>query len=89
MSVPQLERVPRRRALVVDDEEPLARLVAGYLQRDGFEVHVSSDGPSGLEVVRYWEPDLVVLDLGLPELDGLDFCRQLREFDDAGRRWCL
>nr|WP_236122438.1 response regulator transcription factor [Cellulomonas palmilytica] len=74
---------PTRRALVVDDEEPLARLVAGYLEKDGFEVRVELDGPGAVRAAREREPDVVVLDLGLPGLDGVEVCRQIRTFSDA------
>ena len=72
-----------RRVLVVDDEQPLARLVRSYLERGGFEVVLAFDGPSGLEAARRVRPDVVVLDLGLPGLDGLEVCRQLRTFSDC------
>ena len=71
------------RALVVDDEQALARLVAGYLERDGFEVHVAFDGAEGLELARTVDPDVVVLDLGLPGMDGIEVCRGLRTFSDC------
>ena len=74
---------PGRRALVVDDEQALARLVAGYLERDGFEVHLAFDGPAGLEAARDVAPDVIVLDLGLPGLDGIEVCRQVRTFSDC------
>ena len=80
---PTTRRPPARRALVVDDEEPLARLVAGYLERDGFEVHVAFDGQAALELARTVDPDVVVLDLGLPGIDGIDVCRELRTFSDC------
>ncbi len=72
-----------RRALVIDDEKALATLVAGYLERDGFEVHLAYDGPEGLDAARSVDPDVVVLDLGLPGLDGVEVCRQLRTFSDC------
>jgi DNA-binding response OmpR family regulator len=72
-----------RRALVVDDEQALARLVAGYLERDGFDVHVAFDGAEGLELARTVDPDVVVLDLGLPGMDGIEVCRGLRTFSDC------
>ena len=72
-----------RRVLVVDDEAPLATLVAGYLTRDGFEVDVAGDGPTALTAARTLDPDVVVLDLGLPGLDGMDVVRQLRGFSDC------
>lgn len=72
-----------RRAVVVDDEQALARLVAGYLERDGFETHVSFDGVHALDLLREVDPDVVVLDLGLPGVDGVEVCRQLRTFSDC------
>lgn len=71
------------RVLVVDDEKPLAEVVARYLLRDGYEVTVVHDGPTALQRSRGLDPDVVILDLGLPGLDGLDVCRGLREFSDC------
>ena len=71
------------RALVVDDEAPLADVVASYLQREHFEVTVRHTGAEALAVAREVDPDVVVLDLGLPGIDGLEVCRQLRTFSDA------
>jgi DNA-binding response OmpR family regulator len=70
-------------ALVVDDEPPIVELVRGYLERDGITVIVAVDGPSALAVARAESPDVVVLDLMLPGLDGIEVCRQLRTFSDA------
>jgi DNA-binding response OmpR family regulator len=74
---------PGYRALVVDDEAPLADVVASYLRRDQFEVTVCHTGAEALAVAREVDPDVVVLDLGLPGIDGLEVCRQLRTFSDA------
>ena len=71
------------RALVVDDERPLAGIIASYLEREMFEVAVAYNGIDALAVARETDPDLVVLDLGLPGIDGLEVCRQLRGFSDA------
>ncbi len=71
------------RVLVVDDEEPIRELVRRYLIRDGMEVLTAEDGASALEAVRRLSPDVVVLDLMLPELDGIEVCRRLRTFSDA------
>jgi DNA-binding response OmpR family regulator len=71
------------RALVVDDEISLADVVAGYLQREHFEVSSASDGVEALRLARESDPDVVVLDLSLPGIDGLEVCRQLRTFSDA------
>jgi two-component system OmpR family response regulator len=66
------------RILVVDDEPKIVRLVRDYLEHGGFEVVVARDGREALMRVRTERPDLVVLDLGLPALDGLDVTRSLR-----------
>jgi len=64
--------------LIVDDEPRIARLVADYLQQAGYRVIEANDGLSALDQFRSHRPDLIVLDLGLPELDGLDVIRQIR-----------
>lgn len=71
------------RALVVDDEEELARLIADYLHMDGFTAQVALDGERALELARAASPDVVVLDLMLPGMDGVEVCRRLRTFSDA------
>ena len=73
----------RWQVLVVDDEQDLARLVADYLTRDGFAVALAFDGPSAVQAARDEPPDVVVLDLGLPGLDGVEVCRQFRTFTDC------
>src|SRR6266516_5465785 len=74
---------PPPRALVVEDEPPLARLVAGYLEREGFAVSVCEDGEYGVQLAREQDPEVIVLDLMLPGLDGIEACRQIRAFSDA------
>jgi DNA-binding response OmpR family regulator len=64
--------------LIVDDEPRIARLVADYLQQAGYRVVEADNGRSALEQFRNHRPDLIVLDLGLPELDGLDVIREIR-----------
>jgi DNA-binding response OmpR family regulator len=64
--------------LVVDDEPKIATLARDYLEHAGFAVLTANDGPSALATIRQRRPDLVVLDLGLPGLDGLDLTRELR-----------
>jgi DNA-binding response OmpR family regulator len=71
------------RALVVDDEVPLARVVASYLGREHFDVDIAHNGVDALAVARQSDPDVVILDLALPGIDGLEVCRQLRTFSDA------
>ncbi|MFI1991043.1 response regulator [Actinoplanes sp. NPDC020271] len=71
------------RALVVDDEPALVRAVAGYLRREGFAVTTAADGEAALHAARTIAPDVVVLDLMLPGIDGIEVCRTLRTFTDA------
>src|SRR5690606_19234663 len=71
------------RAMVVEDEAPLASLVGSYLERDGFDVTITADGHDAVALARRVDPDVVVLDLGLPGLDGVEVCRQLRTFSDT------
>ena len=71
------------RALVVDDEVPLATVVASYLEREQFEVKVAHNGRDAVTLAREVDPDVVVLDLALPGVDGVEVCRQLRTFSDA------
>ncbi len=64
--------------VVVDDEANIADLVDMYLRRDGFRVVTASNGEDGLRVIQEQRPRLVVLDVGLPDIDGLEVCRRLR-----------
>ena len=73
----------RLRVLVVDDEEPLAELVGSYLEREGFTVSLAADGERAVALARELDPAVIVLDLMLPALDGIEACRQIREFSDA------
>jgi two-component system alkaline phosphatase synthesis response regulator PhoP len=67
-----------KRILVVDDEPRIAAICRDYLERAGYAVQVASNGPDALAQARAAAPDLVVLDLGLPKMDGLDVTRALR-----------
>lgn len=70
------DREPR--VLVVDDDPTVAEVVAGYLERGGYTVDRAEDGPGALDRAGVFRPDLVVLDLMLPGMDGLEVCRRLR-----------
>jgi DNA-binding response OmpR family regulator len=69
--------------LVVDDEKEILKLARDYLERAGFRVLGASEGVTALAVARGDQPDLVVLDLNLPGMDGLDVCRTLRQETDV------
>jgi DNA-binding response OmpR family regulator len=73
----------RLRALVVDDEVPLVQIVSTYLEREGFDVLAAGDGEQAVEAAREHAPDLIVLDLMLPGIDGIEACRRIRAFSDA------
>jgi DNA-binding response OmpR family regulator len=65
--------------LVVDDEERIVKIITAYLEREGFKPLVAYDGPSALAIARKERPNLIILDIMLPELSGLDVCRTLRQ----------
>ena len=71
------------RVLVVDDEKPLARMIATYLTRAGYDVATAHTGPDAVEAARSRSFDVVVLDLGLPGLDGIEVCRRIRGFSEC------
>lgn len=71
------------RILVVDDEPNILRLLRTYLEREGYDVATAADGRTALQVARTIHPQLVILDLLLPEIDGLEVCRQLRQDSDV------
>jgi two-component system, OmpR family, alkaline phosphatase synthesis response regulator PhoP len=68
--------------LVVEDEEAIASFVAAYLRKDGFAVKATASGREALAFVRSDQPSLVILDLMLPDLDGMEVCRRIRETSD-------
>jgi two-component system alkaline phosphatase synthesis response regulator PhoP len=69
--------------LVVDDEPKIVKQAKDYLEKGGFRVTTAGDGRTALAVARHERPDLIVLDLNLPEMDGLDVCRALRRESDV------
>jgi len=71
------------RILIVDDETHIVELVRLYLERDGFRVESASDGAQGLRLARELRPALIILDLMLPEVDGLEVCRRVRAESDV------
>jgi len=69
--------------LVVDDEPSILNLVSAYLKPEGYEVYTASDGHSGLKAARAYKPDLVVLDIMLPGMDGIELLTNLRRESDV------
>jgi two-component system, OmpR family, response regulator ResD len=76
-----MEDHARGSVLVVDDEPTIAEVVSRYLERAGYRTRVAADGVQAIEAAAHQRPDLVVLDLMLPKLDGLEVMRRLREQD--------
>ncbi len=68
----------KRRILVVDDEPQLTRVLRTGLTSRGFEVRAAADGLAGFEVFSDWQPDLIITDLAMPNMDGLELCRRVR-----------
>jgi two-component system alkaline phosphatase synthesis response regulator PhoP len=75
--------VSTAKILVVDDEQSIIDLVTAYLRKEGYEVYTAMDGPSGLKAARAFKPDLIVLDIMLPGMDGIELLGQLRRESDV------
>ncbi len=69
--------------LVIDDEQNILNLVTAYLQAEGYTVHTAVDGPSGLKAAQAFKPDLIVLDVMLPGMDGIELLTRLRRGSDV------
>ncbi|MDQ0259106.1 response regulator transcription factor [Sinomonas atrocyanea] len=72
-----------RKALVIEDNADIRGLLETSLERQGFQTSASAGGYAALETARSIRPDLITLDLGLPDLDGLEVCKALRAFTEA------
>ncbi|MBO0768318.1 MAG: response regulator transcription factor [Solirubrobacterales bacterium] len=77
----EFERQPR--VLIVEDDDAIAQVLQRSLRMEGYDVRLATDGVSALDHAHGFLPDLVVLDLGLPKLDGIEVARQLRKTDDV------
>ncbi len=66
------------KVLVIDDEESIINLVTSYLEKEGYQVAAATEGPSGLKTARTFKPDIIVLDIMLPGMDGIELLTQLR-----------
>jgi two-component system alkaline phosphatase synthesis response regulator PhoP len=69
---------PAAKILVIDDEPSILNLVTAYLKQEGYQYKTATDGPSGLQTARAYQPDLIVLDVLLPGMDGIELLTQLR-----------
>jgi two-component system KDP operon response regulator KdpE len=68
----------KKRILVVDDEPQITRVLRTSLAGSGYEVRTADDGHAGLRVAREWQPDLVITDISMPNMNGIELCRELR-----------
>ncbi|MDP9268637.1 MAG: response regulator transcription factor [Acidobacteriota bacterium] len=68
----------RRRILVVDDEPQITRVLRTTLSSRGYDLRVANDGETALEIMKDWTPDLVITDLGMPNMNGLELCKHIR-----------
>ena len=73
---------PSHKVLVVDDEEPILELLKYNLEKEGYEVKVASNGHQAVEIARKFKPEVVLLDIMMPQMDGVETCRQLRAMTD-------
>lgn len=71
------------RILIVEDEVKIARFITLELEHEGYEVRVAHDGRTGLQLCESWQPDLMILDLMLPQLSGIEVCRRIRQNSDV------
>jgi DNA-binding response OmpR family regulator len=78
-----MNAIRQKTVLIVEDDINTADLVALYLRREGFQALTASDGEQGLALAARYRPDLVILDLMLPKVDGWEVCRQLRQMSDV------
>jgi two-component system alkaline phosphatase synthesis response regulator PhoP len=78
-----------KKILVVDDEEDILDLLKYNLEKEGYEVEVANNGSKGVSVARSFVPDLILLDIMMPEQDGVETCRQIREIKELANTFVL
>ncbi|MFB6328338.1 response regulator [Pantoea deleyi] len=72
-----------KRVLIIEDDADAAGVLEAYLKRENYEVTIAGDGPGGLEIARRWQPDLILLDIMLPGMNGTEVLAALRRRDDT------
>ena len=69
----------KQRILIADDDSNIAELISLYLTKEGYETQIASDGKEALKMVGSFSPDLIILDIMMPEMDGYEVCREVRK----------
>lgn len=82
-TLPSDPRGEHRRILIVDDEPQITRVLRTSLDAHGYDLRVANDGDTALQIVRDWTPDLMITDLSMPAMDGLELCRRFRQKSNA------
>ncbi len=77
------------KVLVVDDEEPILELLKYNLEKNGYEVKTASDGGKAVDIARKFLPDLVLLDIMMPKMDGVETCRLLRDIPELQKTFIV
>jgi two-component system alkaline phosphatase synthesis response regulator PhoP len=80
---------PMHKVLVVDDEEPILELLKYNLEKSGYEVKTASDGSRAVEIAKKFIPDLVLLDIMMPKMDGVETCRLIREIPEMQKSFVV
>src|SRR5690606_18059821 len=80
---------PVHKVLVVDDEEPIQELLRYNLEKDGYDVKTAGDGAKAVEIAKKFHPDLVLLDIMMPKMDGVETCRLLREIPELQKTFIV
>ena len=80
---------PMQKVLVVDDEEPILELLKYNLEKGGYDVRTASDGIKAVEVAKKFLPDLVLLDIMMPKMDGIETCRLIREIPEMQKAFVV
>jgi two-component system, OmpR family, alkaline phosphatase synthesis response regulator PhoP len=80
---------PMQKVLVVDDEEPILELLKYNLEKGGYDVKTAENGMKAVEIARKFTPDLVLLDIMMPKMDGVETCRQIREIPEMQKSFVV
>lgn len=72
-----------KKILIIEDEKDISRILKDYLNKNGYEAMDAENGQDGLRVLQLWAPDFIILDIMLPDIDGIELCRQIRETNNT------